>query len=93
MLLCLGLDVKPENLLLTSSGRVMLSDFGIAKILPDIEKCQATSGTHGYMVTNRSTDLKFDMFNIGRDLRFTRMIILMARLSIGFVLESHCMSF
>jgi serine/threonine protein kinase len=42
--------MKPENLLLTSNGRVLLSDFGIAKILPDIEHCQATSGTHGYMV-------------------------------------------
>lgn len=45
------IDVKPENLLLCSDGKVILSDFGIAKILPDIERCQSTSGTHGYMVS------------------------------------------
>lgn len=32
-------------------GYVMLSDFGVAKILPDnIQDCRSTSGTHGYMV-------------------------------------------
>jgi serine/threonine protein kinase len=51
--------MKPENLLLTSNGRVLLSDFGIAKILPDIEHCQATSGTHGYMVREEFPKLFF----------------------------------
>ena len=44
------IDVKPENILLHMNGRVKLSDFGVAKILPDIERCCSTSGTHGYMV-------------------------------------------
>jgi hypothetical protein len=35
---------------MTSAGVVKLSDFGVAKILPDVEDCRSTSGTHGYMV-------------------------------------------
>eukprot|EP01041_Mallomonas_annulata_P005709 gene5709-11520_t len=42
-------DIKPENLLMKETGYLMLSDFGISKILPDIEDCRGTSGTHGYM--------------------------------------------
>ena len=44
------IDVKPENILVTKAGEVKLSDFGVAKILPDVEDCRSTSGTHGYMV-------------------------------------------
>jgi serine/threonine protein kinase len=42
-------DVKPENILMGVDGYLKLSDFGVAKILPDIEDCRSTSGTHGYM--------------------------------------------
>eukprot|EP01034_Spumella_vulgaris_P024508 gene24508-30862_t len=42
-------DVKPENILMSESGHLKLSDFGVAKILPNIEDCRSTSGTHGYM--------------------------------------------
>ena len=46
----LATDVKPENLLLQADGQLCLSDFGVAKILPNVERCTSTSGTHGYMV-------------------------------------------
>jgi serine/threonine protein kinase len=40
-------------MLLTAHGVLKLTDFGVAKILADIERCQSTSGTHGYMVSNK----------------------------------------
>lgn len=42
-------DVKPENILLKENGYIALSDFGVAKILDNVEECRSTSGTHGYM--------------------------------------------
>jgi serine/threonine protein kinase len=36
---------------MTDTGVVKLSDFGVAKILTDVEDCRSTSGTHGYMVS------------------------------------------
>ncbi len=47
----LYVDVKPENILMVDDGYIKLSDFGVAKILPNIEDCRSTSGTHGYMVS------------------------------------------
>eukprot|EP01035_Chromulina_nebulosa_P019054 gene19054-24876_t len=42
-------DIKPENIVMVDNGYVKLTDFGVAKILHDIEDCRSTSGTHGYM--------------------------------------------
>ena len=36
---------------MVDDGYIKLSDFGVAKILPNIEDCRSTSGTHGYMVS------------------------------------------
>jgi serine/threonine protein kinase len=36
---------------MSEDGYIKLSDFGVAKILPNIEDCRSTSGTHGYMVS------------------------------------------
>lgn len=35
---------------MTSKGYLKLTDFGISKILENIDCCTSTSGTHGYMV-------------------------------------------
>ena len=86
--------MKPENLLLCSNGKVILSDFGIAKILPDIERCQSTSGTHGYMV-RMIVNLSFSdpFILVFRGQKFTPRIIYMAVALIGFVQVLLCMNF
>lgn len=42
-------DVKPDNVLLLSTGYVKLTDMGVSKKLEDINDCRSASGTHGYM--------------------------------------------
>lgn len=43
-------DVKPENIVMTESGYIKLTDFGVAKIISSPpHECNSTSGTHGYM--------------------------------------------
>ena len=42
-------DCKPENLVLCANGYLKLTDFGVAKVLVDVDRCFSTSGTHGYI--------------------------------------------
>ena len=43
-------DIKPENLVFDERGYLKLTDFGIAREwIPDIDNCNETSGTPGYM--------------------------------------------
>ena len=64
-------DVKPANMLVSASGRLMLTDFGIAKLLEDREETELTGssahvGTPAYMapeqISGTSMDQRVDIY-------------------------------
>lgn len=67
-------DVKPSNILITESGQLMLSDFGIAKVLETEETWDLTGtgvgiGTPEYMAPEqgmgRAVDHRADIYALG----------------------------
>ncbi|HWR34746.1 MAG TPA: protein kinase [Clostridia bacterium] len=72
-------DVKPENIMLTPTGRVKILDFGVARKFTLVDEQQATSsldtlafsssGTPAYMspeiLTQRPYDGRADIFSLG----------------------------
>jgi serine/threonine protein kinase len=67
-------DVKPSNILLTERGQLMLTDFGIAKMLESEETQTLTGtgvgvGTPEYMapeqISNKNVDQRADIYALG----------------------------
>ena len=69
-------DVKPANVLLTETGRVVLTDFGIAKALGDNALTQTgmVIGSPGYTAPERArgeyTGVESDLWSLGATLYF-----------------------
>lgn len=63
-------DIKPANLILTQSGQLKITDFGIARIRDaGITQVTSTIGTHGYMspeqYRGQPIDQRVDVFAAG----------------------------
>jgi serine/threonine protein kinase len=65
-------DVKPANMLVHADGRLMLSDFGLAKILdtsrPNVSRGHPDAGTPEYMAPEQiegHTDERSDVYALG----------------------------
>ena len=65
-------DIKPDNLFVTGSGQVKLTDFGLAKVSQeDVAVAQsAVTGTSGYMSPEQARgeplDARSDIYSFGR---------------------------
>ncbi len=64
-------DVKPGNIILTSSGRAVLTDFGIAQALTDtrLTKTGTSIGSPEYMspeqIEGKQLDARADLYSLG----------------------------
>lgn len=67
-------DVKPSNVLISKSGNIKLTDFGIAKLVQDLESTQLTQsgvlvGTPAYMspeqIEGQMVDTRTDLYALG----------------------------
>lgn len=62
------LDIKPENILVTPSGRVKIADFGIARFITEEEQTDKIMGTTHYLAPEAlkgQYSLRSDIFALG----------------------------
>src|SRR5207302_2629113 len=62
-------DIKPANILINQDGRVMLTDFGIARFAAHISQNGGLRGTPAYLspeqIEGEATDGRSDLFPLG----------------------------
>jgi len=62
-------DVKPANIMINQDGRVMLTDFGIARFAAHISQVGSLRGTPAYLspeqIMGNPTDGRSDLFSLG----------------------------
>ncbi len=62
-------DLKPANIMIDSRGHVLITDFGLAGLMGDIEGVEARNGTPGYMapeqLTGKEVSAQSDIYALG----------------------------
>lgn len=61
-------DIKPQNIMITSQGEVLLVDFGLARSLEEGQKGTARVGTHGFASPEHHTgefSVSSDLYSLG----------------------------
>jgi hypothetical protein len=62
-------DLKPANLMLDGSGKIRITDFGLASIAANVEDADARAGTPAYMapeqLEGKQVTAKRDLYSLG----------------------------
>jgi len=62
-------DLKPANIMIDGRGHVLITDFGLAGVMGQIEGIEARNGTPGYMapeqLTGREVSVQSDIYALG----------------------------
>jgi len=65
----LHLDLKPANIMIDGRGHVLITDFGLAGVMGQIEGAEARNGTPGYMapeqLTGKEVSVQSDIYALG----------------------------
>lgn len=89
-------DIKPSNLLVASSTRIKLSDFGLSRLVSENQDDKPISGTPNYLapelLSGSANSPQSDMYSLGVtlfELTFNRLPIQLTGESLAEKLEKH----